>query len=80
MAFLFDFSFEFTIVLNDAVVHAGDLPRGASVRVSVLICGTAVGGPARVAQTVDAFDGRVVEGLLEGRQFAGGAANCEFSA
>ena len=57
MARFQEFFPEFEIVFDDSVVNDHDLAGAVAVRVGVFLGGAAVGGPARVADAVSAFDG-----------------------
>ena len=65
------------IVLHDAVVHDHDGSAAVAMRVRVLFAGTAVRGPAGVADAVGAVDGVVADYLFQVAQFAFGAANLQ---
>ena len=65
------------IVLDDAIVDHDDVAGAIAVRVRVLFGGTAVRGPAGVADAVGAIHGIGTDGFFEIAQFAGGAANGE---
>src|SRR5213079_1361004 len=62
---------------HDAVVDDDDVALAVAMRVGILLGGTAVGGPAGVADAVDAVDGVELDGLLEVPQLALGAADLE---
>jgi len=49
------------------------------VRVSVLLRGTPVRGPASVSDAVGAFDGRLGNGFFEVAKLSGGAANLQLA-
>src|SRR5260221_4734565 len=71
--------FQLQIICDSAVVHDYDLPGAFAMRVRFFFGGAAVVGPARVADSVGALDGRVAQPLFEVAQFSGGAANFEFA-
>ena len=58
------------VVLDDPVVHDDDAPRAVAVGVRVLLRGTSVRGPARVAHAVLAVERMCIEIGLEPRQLA----------
>ena len=50
---------QFEIIFDDAVVDDDDFAGAVAMRVRVFFRGAAVRGPARVADAVDAFEGRL---------------------
>ena len=62
------------VVLDDAVVHHHHVALAVAVRVGVLLGGTPVGGPARVADAVAALHGIDADGFFQVAQLARGAA------
>jgi hypothetical protein len=79
VAFLLKFFFEFEIVFDDAVVHHDNVARAIAVRVSILLGGTSVSGPAGVTNAVSAFDGRLGDGFFQIAKFSRRAADFEFA-
>ena len=69
--------FERQVVFDDAVVHHHDFALAVAVRVRVLLGGTAVGGPARVADPEGAVDGIQPDGVLQVPQLALGAPDLQ---
>src|SRR4029077_20122931 len=67
------------IIFDDAVVHHDDLPGAVAVRVRVFFGGAAMRGPARVADSVSAFDGRFLKDFFEIAQFPGCAAQLQLA-
>ena len=67
------------IIFDDAVVNDDDFAGAVAVRVGVFFGGAAVGGPARVADAVHAFERSDADGFFEIVQFAGGAADFQFA-
>ncbi len=65
------------IVFDDAVVDDDEGAGAVAVRVGVLFGGTAVGGPAGVADAVGAVEGGVGDDGLEVAELAGGSAELE---
>ena len=65
------------IILDDAVVHHHDVALAIAMRMRVLFGGTAVRGPARVADAVTAVHRILPDGLFQVAQLAGGAAHAE---
>ncbi len=63
------------IVLDDAVVHHHDVAGAIAVRVRVLFGGTAVRGPAGMADAVRPIERVDADGLFEIAQLARGAAH-----
>src|SRR5579862_5216721 len=61
------------IVLDDAVVHDDDLARAIAMRMGILFRGTAVGGPAGVADAVGAVERLQADDLFQIAQLAFGA-------
>src|ERR1700730_7845460 len=62
--------FELQIVFDNAVVHDNDLAGAVAMRVRVLFGRSAMGGPARVADSVGALDRRFLENFFEIAQFS----------
>src|SRR6266852_1130143 len=79
VAFLLQFFLELEIVFDNAVVHHDNLPSAVTVWVSILLRGAPVGGPARVADAVGAFDGRLGNGFFEVAKLSRGAANLQLA-
>ena len=69
---LLELVFQLEVVLDDAVVNDDDSARAVTMRVCVLLGGTAVRGPSCVADTVNAFCRVVAQRILEIHQLAGG--------
>ena len=53
-----EFVLQFQVVFDDAVVDDYDFAGAIAVRMGVFFGGAAMGGPASVADAVDAFEGR----------------------
>ena len=77
VAFARQFVLQLEIILDDAVVHDDDFAFAVAMRMGVLFGGAAVGGPARVAEAVNAVDGRLADRFLEIGKLAGCAAEFE---
>ena len=65
------------VVFDDAIVHHDDVALTIAVRVGVLLRGTSVGGPARVADAEGPIDGVHPDGFFQVAQLALGAADGE---
>src|SRR5262249_25627572 len=79
VAFALELFFQLEIIFDDAVVNDDDFASAIPVRVSIFFSGTAVCGPARVADSVGSFQGRFLDDLFEIAEFAGSAADVQFS-
>ncbi len=79
VAFLLQFFLQLEIVFDDSVMDDDDLAGAVAMRVGILLRGTAVGGPTRVADAVGAIQRGLGNDLFEIAKFARGAANCQFS-
>ena len=77
VAFVLQLLLERQIVFDDAVVHHHDVALAIAVRVRVLFGGTAVRGPARVADAEGAIHRVHPDGFFQIAQLALGAANGE---
>ena len=69
--------FRLTIVLDDAVVDDDDLAGAVAMRVGVFFGGTAVGGPAGVADAIGAVERLQADDLFQVAQLAFGAAHLQ---
>src|ERR1041385_6632457 len=69
--------FELQIVLDNAVVNDDDASRAVAMWMRVLFSGTAVCGPARVANAVRAVERTQANDLFEVAQFSFGATDFE---
>jgi hypothetical protein len=65
------------IVLNDAVVYDDDFTGAIAVGMRVFLGWTAVCGPARMADSVNAIQRGDADGFLEISQLPGSAANIQ---
>jgi len=79
MAFLMEFFFQFEVVFDDSVVHHDDLSAAVAVRMRIFFGWAAMGGPARVADSVRAFDGRFGDDLFEVSELAWGTPNLQLA-
>ena len=77
VAFVLQLLLERQVVFDDAVVHHDDVALAIAVRVGVFLGGTAVRGPARVADAEGAIDRVHADGFFEVAQLALGAADGE---
>ena len=68
------------VVLYDAVVHDHDLAGAIAVGMRILFRGTAMGGPASVADAVSAVERLQADDLFQVAQLALGAAHLQASA
>src|SRR5450755_3475559 len=69
--------FQDDVVLNNAVVHHDNAPGAIAMGMSVLFRGTAVRGPASVADAVSAIDRLEPDDFLEVAQLAFSAADLQ---
>jgi len=67
-------AFQLEVVLDDAVVHDDDPARTVAMRVSILLRGSAVRGPAGVADAVQTVERLFTDGALQVGQLARGAS------
>ncbi len=79
VAFFDELILQVEIVFDDSVVDDDDFARAIAVRVGIFLGGTAVRGPAGVADAVDAFERGDADGLFQVAQLSGGAANFELA-
>ena len=77
VAFVDQLLLQADIVLDDAVVHDDDLAGAVAMRMSVLFGGTAVRGPASVADAVGAVERLQPDDLFQVAQLAFGAAHLQ---
>jgi hypothetical protein len=68
------------IVFDDAVVHDDDVAGAVAMRVGIFLGGTAVGGPARMADAVDAVGGIGADGFFKVAELARGATDRKLAA
>uniref|UniRef100_E6QK49 Uncharacterized protein n=1 Tax=mine drainage metagenome TaxID=410659 RepID=E6QK49_9ZZZZ len=73
-----EFTLEFEVVLDDAVVNDDDAPGAVAVGMGVLFGGSSVSGPSGMSDAVGASERMEAEHLFDVAQFAGGASNGEF--
>ncbi len=79
VAFLGELMLQFGVILDDSIVHDDEIAAAIAVRMSILLSGAAMRGPARVADAVDAVDRGKTQRLFEVVEFAGRAANFQFA-
>src|SRR5579864_712324 len=79
VAFLLQFFFELKVVFDDSVVHHDNLPGAVAMRMSIFLGWPAVRGPARVADAVSTFNGRLGDGFFEVTQLSRRAANLQLA-
>jgi hypothetical protein len=77
VAFFFKPALEGKIIFYDAVVYDYDASAAIAVRVGVLFGGTAMGGPARVADTECAIERFRADDFFEVSELAFGAADLQ---
>ena len=70
-----EFTLQFQVILNDAVVDDDDAAGAIPMRVGVLFRGASMCGPAGVADAVCALDGMLAQNLFEIAELARSAAN-----
>ena len=75
VALFFQLALELDVIFHDAVMDDDDLAGAVAMRMRVFFGGTAVRGPARMADAVRALHGRLPDDLFEIVQFARGAAD-----
>ena len=74
------FALQCQVILNNAVVHHHDAPGAISVGVGILLGGTAMGGPPRMADAERAFEGMVAQHFFQVVQLARGPRHRELIA
>ena len=79
VAFALELFLQFEIVLDDAVVDDHDFAGAVAVRVRIFFGGAAVRGPAGVADSVGAFNGRFLNDFFQVAQLTRGAADFQLS-
>ena len=72
-----EFALEIEIIFNDAVVHDDEAAGAVAMGMGVLFRGTAVGGPAGVADAEGALKGMFAQNLFKVGELAGGAADIQ---
>ena len=77
VAFVDQLLLQADVVLHDAVVHDNDLAGAIAMRMGILFGGTAVRGPARVADAVGAVERLQPDDLFQVAQLAFGAAHLQ---
>src|SRR5215469_339762 len=71
--------FQLDVIFDDTVVHHNDLAGAVPVRMRVFLGGTAVRGPSRVADSIDALNGSGSDRFFKIAEFAWCTPNLEFS-
>src|SRR5882762_9768014 len=79
MALALQLLFQLQVIFDDAVVDYHNLPGAVPMRMGVFFGGTAMSRPARVPDTVGAFNWRFLQRFLKVPQFPGRAANLQFA-
>ena len=77
VAFFDELALQGKVVFDDAVVHDHDASGAVAMRMGILFRGTAVRGPARVADAVGAVERLQADDLFQVAQLAFGAANLQ---
>jgi hypothetical protein len=75
MIFFSQFVFEFQVVLDNAVVDDDDAAGAIAMGMRILLSGSTVRGPTRVAHAIRAIERPLSQGLFKVPEFALGAAN-----
>ena len=77
MSFFGELPLQRNVILDDPVMHDDDSPRAIAMRVSIFFSGTAVGGPAGMADSIGSIERLEADNFFEVAEFAFGAADLQ---
>jgi hypothetical protein len=80
VALIFELALQLDVILDDSVVDDDDISRAVAMRVGVFFGWAAMGGPARMADAVDAVDGIGADGFFKVAELARGATDRKLAA